>query len=131
MVVLDEFQYLSADDHGLREVASELNAVWERQRVRDASLLVVLSGSAVHSLRALESGGSPLFGRLDWRCKLRPFDYLDAARMVSFGPRECVLAYAAFGGIPKYLDAVNGNESLSRNIHRPGTVQLSELREES
>lgn len=116
VVVLDEFQYLGADESGLREVASELNAVWERPFTRNAGLLVVLSGSAVHSLRALESGGSPLFGRLDWRAKLSPFDYFDAAQMVSYDVRDQVLTYAAFGGIPKYLDAIDDTKPLSQNI---------------
>jgi AAA+ ATPase superfamily predicted ATPase len=116
VVVLDEFQYLATDDDGLREVASELNAVWEGRLNRDAGLLLVLSGSAVHALRALESGGSPLFGRLDWRRRLPPFDYFDAGRMVPWDARSCVETYAAFGGTPKYLDAIDRDRSLEDNI---------------
>jgi AAA+ ATPase superfamily predicted ATPase len=116
VVVLDEFQYLAADDNGLREVASEINAVWEGKLHRKGGLLLVLSGSAVHALSALESGGSPLFGRLDWRRRLPPFDYFDAGLMVDWAPRERVLTYAAFGGTPKYLDAINRERTLDENI---------------
>ena len=116
VIVLDEFQYLADDDDGMREVASELNAVWEGGPRREAGLLVVLSGSAVHSMKALESGGSPLFGRLDWHRKLEPFDYLDAGRMVPYDLRDMILTYAAFGGIPKYLDAIDGGRSLADNV---------------
>jgi hypothetical protein len=116
VVVLDEFQYLADDRDGLGHVASELNAVWESDLRREAGLLLVLSGSAIRSMKALESGGSPLFGRLDWRRKLEPFDYFDAAHMTPWGAREDVCAYAAFGGVPKYLDAIDPDRSLEANI---------------
>lgn len=117
VVVLDEFQYLASTAEGLEEVASELNAVWEGRPGRGAGLLLILSGSAVGTLKALEKGGSPLFGRLDWRRKLEPFDYHDAGQMVEgYGPRDRVLTYAAFGGTPKYLDTVNDERSVARNI---------------
>ncbi len=117
IIVLDEFQYLASTDNGLREVASELNAIWESDLRRTGNLLLVLSGSAVHTLRALESGGSPLFGRLDWRRRLTAFDYLDAGEMVPrYGPRDRILTYAAFGGTPQYLDAVDDSIPLADNI---------------
>lgn len=116
VVVLDEFQYLAGGDEGLQEVASELNAVWEGELRRESGLLLVLSGSAVRSMEALESGGSPLFGRLDWRRKLEPFDYYDAARMVPWEARDSVLTYAAFGGMPKYLDTIDEERNLQQNI---------------
>lgn len=83
VVVIDEFQYLASADEGLREVASELNAVWEGRRLRTGGLLLVISGSAIRTLEALKDGGSPLYGRLDWSTQLFPFDYFDAGRMVS------------------------------------------------
>lgn len=116
VVVVDEFQYLATDDAGMREVASELNAVWEGRLHRTGGLLLVLSGSAVHTMQALESGGSPLFGRLDWRHRLEPFDYYDAGRMVSYENRGKVLTYAAFGGTPQYLAAIEGKRSINDNI---------------
>lgn len=117
VVVLDEFQYLATSDAGMRQLASELNAVWEGRMHRTGGLLLVLSGSAVHTLRSLEAGGAPLFGRIDWRHNLDPFDALDAARMVpAYGPADRVRTYAAFGGTPKYLDAVDDSRPLEANI---------------
>lgn len=81
--------------------------------------LVVLSGSAVHTMQALESGGSPLFGRLDWRHQLRPFVYYDAGRMVEYGMRHKVLTYAAFGGTPQHLASIDSSRPLSDNIVQP------------
>lgn len=116
VVIFDEFQYLGTEQKGMRNVASELNAIWESNLNREAGLLVVLSGSAIRSMEALESGGSPLFGRLDWRRKLEPFDYFDAAQMVPFDHRDSVMTYAAFGGMPKYLAAVDGKRGWEQNV---------------
>lgn len=117
VVVLDEFQYLATGDAGLLEVASELNAVWEGRMPRSAGILLVLSGSAIRTLEALQSGGSPLYGRLDFSRQLHPFDYYDAARMIPhYDPLDRVRAYAAFGGVPKYLRAVDSGRPLEENI---------------
>ncbi|WP_419850419.1 AAA family ATPase [Candidatus Poriferisocius sp.] len=117
VIVLDEFQYLADGERGMREVASELNAVWESGLSRAAGLLVVLSGSAVHTLEALAAGGSPLYGRLDAVLPLRPFDYYDAGQMVSrYALRDRVRAYAAFGGLPANLAVVDDGRPLKENI---------------
>jgi AAA+ ATPase superfamily predicted ATPase len=117
VVVLDEFQYLALGEDGLREVASELNAVWEGRVQRTGGLLLVLSGSAIRTLEALNGGGSPLYGRLDWCRQLCAFDYYDAARMVEgYSPADRVRTYAAFGGIPRYLRPVDPRRPLEQNI---------------
>lgn len=117
VVVLDEVQYLAGDERGLLELSSELNAVWEGGVKRRGGLLLVLSGSAVRTLAALRDGGSPLYGRLDGAWQLHPFDYFDAGRMVGrYAPVERIQTYAAFGGIPKYLAALDDTRPLADNI---------------
>ena len=119
VIILDEFQYLAAGDDGLREVASELNAVWESEIPRRAGVLVVLCGSAVRTLAALEQGGSPLYGRLDASLAVTPFDYYDSAQMLGgFSPRDRIGLYAALGGLPANLAAVEPDDDAARNIIR-------------
>lgn len=117
VVVLDEFQYLATGGEGLRELASELNAVWESRIQRSGGLLLVLSGSEVGTLESLGRGGAPLYGRLDATLHLQPFDCFDAGRMIpQYDEADRVRAYAAFGGVPSYLRAIDTTRSLERNI---------------
>jgi len=121
VVVLDEFQYLAEGENGVAAVASELNAVWEGSELKRAGggalpLLIVLAGSAVTTMQALASGGSPLYGRFDWQHTLEPFSYYFAAELAGFESlREKALAYGVFGGTPRYLAAINARRSLGEN----------------
>jgi uncharacterized protein len=117
VIVLDEFQYLATGEEGLREVASELNAVWEGRRLRTGGLLLMISGSAIRTLEALKDGGSPIYGRLDWSTRLFPFDYYDAGRMVEeYEPLDRIRTYAAFGGVPRYLQPIDTQRTVEENI---------------
>lgn len=117
VVVLDEFQYLSSDPGDLSEVTSELNAAWESPVRREAGLLLVLCGSAVSTLEGIDRGGAPLYGRIEWHGELDPFDYLDASKLLSgFSREDHIQAYAAFGGTPFYLDALDTTRALEDQI---------------
>lgn len=116
VVVLDEFQYLMGSEEG---VVSQLNAVWDRE-VGGRDLTLVLSGSQVSTMAALEAGDSPLYGRVDWRKRLGPFDYLDAARMMPerWSARDRAYGYGIFGGTPRYLAALDEDEDLPDAVVR-------------
>lgn len=130
VLVLDEFQYLADRPRGLRELTSELNAVWEGPHERRAPLFVVLAGSAASTLEGLSRGGSPLYGRLETAISLTPFDYFDAGEMVPrYSPADRVRTYAAFGGMPAYLAHVDNTLPVDQNIidqllTQTGTVGL-------
>lgn len=110
VVVLDEFQYLLG---GEEEIASQLVAVWDRE-VGDRPLTLVLCGSEVGTMEGLRSGGSPLYGRINWSARLRPFDYLDAAAMVPGRAwRECAYIYGIYGGTPRFLAALGEDGELA------------------
>jgi uncharacterized protein len=119
VIVLDEFQHLTSGERELREMVAELEAVWRGPLSRSGGLLLVLCSSAVELVEVLEAGGtgSRLFGRLSWGRRLWPLDYVGAGRMVSgYGPRDRILAYAAFGGTPGFLAGVDVGRPLARNI---------------
>lgn len=116
VVVLDEFQYLMGSEEG---VVSQLNAVWDRE-VAGGDLTLVLAGSQVATMAALEAGDSPLYGRIDWRRRLGPFDYLDAGRMMpeTWSLRDRARGYGIFGGTPQYLAALDHDEDLAAAVIR-------------
>lgn len=117
VLVLDEFQYFGEDERDLEVVTSELNAAWEGRGGSKRSLLLVLSGSAVRIMEALDAGAAPLHGRLAWKAQLEPFDYLDAAAMAPFEDvRDRAYAYGVFGGVPRNLAPVDPSRSLGENV---------------
>ncbi|MBW3572700.1 MAG: ATP-binding protein [Gemmatimonadetes bacterium] len=128
VITLDEFQYLGENAAELKAVASELNAAWETRRPT-RPLVLVLAGSAVRTLESLNQGGSPLYGRFAWQCRLRPFNYWFAGELAGFtDPRERTYAYGIFGGTPRYLSAIDPDRSVAENavmlmLHPAGEVR--------
>lgn len=115
VAILDEFQYLL---EGEDDPASQLNAVWDRE-LRGARITFVLCGSAVSTMEALTSSRAPLYGRITWATQLCAFDYFDAATMVhnrGRNPRELALLYGIFGGVPRYLAAIEPEGSLKEAV---------------
>lgn len=113
--ILDEFQYLLGRES---DVVSQLTAVWDRE-MGDSTLLLVLCGSEVSTMEALQAGDSPLFGRLSWASRLHSFDYFDSSQMLPWlGFRESMYLYGALGGMPRYLSAVKRDECLRESLCR-------------
>jgi AAA+ ATPase superfamily predicted ATPase len=120
VVVLDEYQFFHGD--GDESVDSALAAVWEEhvnRRPKGRPLVLILCGSIVRVMERLDAADNPLYGRLDWKGRLEPFDYLDAARMASFeAARDRALAYGIYGGTPRYLATIDPAVSLAENAVR-------------
>jgi AAA+ ATPase superfamily predicted ATPase len=120
VVVLDEYQYL----HGGQDenIDSALAAIWEgyvNRRPKGRPFLLVLCGSIIRVMERLDSAENPLYGRLDWKGRLEPFDYLDAARLATFEhARDRALAYGIYGGTPRYLATIDPNKTLTDNVVR-------------
>ena len=113
IVILDEFQYLMGGDD---DIVSQLVAVWDRE-VGNRNLTIVLSGSEVATLEGLESGGGPLYGRINWSHRLRPFDYWDAGAMLpGRSNREKAYLYGILGGTPRFLAALGEDDALKDRI---------------
>lgn len=128
-ITLDEFQYLGEDHRELKAVASELNAAWEMRRP-PRPLVFVLAGSAVRTLEALNEGGSPLYGRFAWQCRLRPFNYWYAGELAGYtDARDRAYAYGIFGGTPRYLSAIDANRSVAANAMSLMLNPAGEVRE--
>ncbi|HVG44066.1 MAG TPA: ATP-binding protein [Longimicrobium sp.] len=129
VVILDEYQYLRTV---VEDVDSQLSAVWEEYKNRGRSrdrFVLVLCGSIVEIMERLDAAGSPLYGRIDWKHRLQPFDYWNAGLMAPFpDPADRARAYGVFGGTPRYLASVDVERSLGENVASAALAPRGDVR---
>ncbi len=100
--IVDEIPYLVATSPELPSVLQR----WLDHDARSARLVVALAGSSQRMMQGLVLAESaPLYGRAVELLDVAPLEprYLHDALGVALGP-ELVLAYTAWGGVPRYLE---------------------------
>ncbi|MGI8683658.1 MAG: AAA family ATPase, partial [Acidimicrobiales bacterium] len=118
LVVLDEVPWYLATT---RTWPGHLQVAWDavRRENRPPALLLVLTGSAVATMRDLMGGEGALFGRADDELAVAPFDLPAAAELLGPAPAQVVIeAYAACGGYPLHLRAWDLAEPTTANLER-------------
>lgn len=114
LFVFDEFPY-AAEANG--PLASKLQIAIDH-RFQKTRLCMVLCGSDQGFMESEVLGKkSPLHGRRSAQIRVRPFDYLTAARMLpQVSDEDAFLYYACVGGVPYYLSQIDQSLSFRENI---------------
>lgn len=114
VLVMDEFPYACKANSAL---PSALQVAIDKH-LKSASIFLILCGSNQGFMEDEVLGEkSPLYGRRTAQLKLKPFDYLDASRMMpDCSAAEKFSYYASLGGTPYYLEGIDSGKNYLENM---------------
>jgi AAA+ ATPase superfamily predicted ATPase len=116
LIAFDEFQFIARHSP---EVGSLVNGLFERH-ARNPNLFLILAGSDVSFFeREVVGYAAVSYGRRTGALRVEPFAF---PQIAPFLPRwrveDRIRAFAVYGGMPYYLDALDPAADLGQNILR-------------
>ncbi len=127
ILILDEVPHAAEADPAF---LSALQHAWD-QHFRHSKLILLLSGSHVHTMETFLARGSPLFGRFTGQWHLQPLAFSALRQFLPRWPAEQrVAVYAIVGGVPAYLERLRPDAALTDNLREvilsPGSIFVAE-----
>lgn len=129
LVIIDNAPALMRGDNA---ILSALSDAWNSV-LSHSNVMLVLCGASSSLFRAgHDAKNSPLLDCATAAIELCPLSYREAAEFFPrYSVEEKALAYAVFGGIPRYLAACDPDLSLDENVVRAILQNDAPLREET
>ena len=113
VIVLDEYQDLKKREDGdavdsiFRDIIDYL----------PENISIVLSGSSIRLMSALNDADNPLFERFTKEIHLKEMDYFDSSFFYqNYSVREKIILYSVFGGIPFLNQMLDPRKDIYENI---------------
>lgn len=114
VLAIDEFPYLV---HSNAALPSILQAHWD-ETLKHSKIFLILCGSSISMMEDEILGHkSPLYGRRTSQILLKPMKYYEIRGFLpEKRAKELIRFYAVFGGVPAYLEVINPEKSVFKNI---------------
>jgi AAA+ ATPase superfamily predicted ATPase len=116
IIFFDELQWMAA---GRTKLVSFLKYYWDNHW-KDKHVMLILCGSVASFMTRKVLKSNALYGRINREILLKGLP-ADEAALLFGGKRskEEILKYLmVFGGVPKYLEEINLNQSFNKNMNR-------------
>ncbi len=112
--VIDEYPYLAQAE---KSVSSLLQSLIDQQW-KQMNFMVILCGSSMSFMENQVLGyKSPLYGRRTAQFLIKPMDYYESSLFVpDYSTEEKAVLYGFTGGVPQYLEMVDGSASIKENL---------------
>lgn len=113
VLIIDEYPFLARSYPG---ISSLLQSFLDKAKGNSAMMLVLCGSSASFMREQVLGEKSPLYGRRTAQIRLRPFDYVEAAKMTGAEPEQALELFALVGGVPLYLEQLDASCDTQWNI---------------
>ncbi len=122
VVFIDELPWM--DSKG-SDFIKAFEGFWNSFGCAENNLLMIICGSATSWMENnLINNHGGLYGRVTYEIKLAPFTLSECeeffkSRNITLSRYEITMAYMIFGGVPYYLNYIEGQYSFSQSIDSP------------
>lgn len=120
IVFLDELPWLSTHRSGFLK---GLSFFWNSWAVNQRIVVVICGSAASWMIKKVVHHKGGLHNRITRRISLTPFSLSETeaflnAKNFNFGRYQILHIYMAIGGVPHYLDEIEGGKSAAQNINQ-------------